>query len=59
MEFYGTVGSAKPPLGRLVSQKGLSVIDTEKKCMAWFMDDEIRGSNVDNVDIKRVSPTEQ
>ena len=30
--------------------------------MAWFMDDEIRGSNVDNVDnvdIKRVSPTKQ
>jgi hypothetical protein len=46
-------------LSRLVGQRGLYVLDAERKSMAWFMDDVISGINVDSADIKRLSPQEQ
>ena len=46
-------------MSRFVGQRGLYVLDAERKSMAWFMDDAISGINVESVDIKRPSPPEQ
>jgi len=45
-------------LSRLVGQRGLSVLDAERKSMARFMVVGISGINVDSVDIKRLSSQE-
>ena len=46
-------------MSRLVGQRGLYVLDAERKSMAWLMDDGISGINVDSADIKRTSPQKQ
>jgi hypothetical protein len=59
MELYNTEEKCEAPLSRLVGQRGLFVLDAERKSIAWLMDDVESDINAKSTAIERPSPQEQ